>query len=218
MIQILVFAAVIIFALVRIFLEKEVTEQKIKADRLHDSIDDLFEEVNRIERSWENKMALDVFIRQSARAERYLTVYRGRKVRVIRSNGNILHGMLVGKAIEKSGISGRLKEAFPFGIPVLIFRRLDSMEVVKIPMLSIDVMDAIGASHVPGTSSMIHYAKVLGIDPDFSEAELKTAFRELSKKYHPDKHIREDEGTRKENENEFKRISEAYMVCRTRFS
>ena len=51
------------------------------------------------------------------------------------------------------------------------------------------------------------YYEILGVKKTASDAELKKAYRELAKKYHPDK----NKGN-KEAENRFKEISEAYAV------
>jgi molecular chaperone DnaJ len=51
------------------------------------------------------------------------------------------------------------------------------------------------------------YYEILGVKKTASEAELKKAYRDLAKKYHPDK----NKGN-KEAENRFKEISEAYAV------
>jgi molecular chaperone DnaJ len=51
------------------------------------------------------------------------------------------------------------------------------------------------------------YYELLGVKKTASEAELKKAYRDLAKKYHPDK----NKGN-KEAENRFKEISEAYAV------
>lgn len=54
---------------------------------------------------------------------------------------------------------------------------------------------------------MGNYYDVLGVDKGASSDEIKKAFRELSKKFHPDK----NDGS-KEAENKFKEINEAYSV------
>jgi DnaJ-class molecular chaperone len=48
------------------------------------------------------------------------------------------------------------------------------------------------------------YYKILGVDKDASQADIKKAYREKAHKHHPDK----SDG----DEDEFKRISEAYSV------
>jgi DnaJ-class molecular chaperone len=52
--------------------------------------------------------------------------------------------------------------------------------------------------------------KVLGVDRNVSQEEIKKAFRKLSKKYHPDLHLAEE--AKKENESEFKKVNEAYEI------
>ena len=51
------------------------------------------------------------------------------------------------------------------------------------------------------------YYEILGVKKGASDAELKKAYRELAKKYHPDKHKGD-----KNAESRFKEISEAYAV------
>jgi len=50
------------------------------------------------------------------------------------------------------------------------------------------------------------YYKVLGVDRDASEQEIKRAYRKLARKFHPD--VNEEEGA----EERFKEINEAYQV------
>jgi molecular chaperone DnaJ len=51
------------------------------------------------------------------------------------------------------------------------------------------------------------YYEILGVKKNASDADLKKAYRELAKKYHPDR----NKGN-KEAENQFKELSEAYAV------
>src|SRR5688500_20325723 len=52
-----------------------------------------------------------------------------------------------------------------------------------------------------------HYYEILGVKKTATESEIKKAYRDLAKKFHPDK----NKGN-KEAENKFKEISEAYAV------
>ena len=50
------------------------------------------------------------------------------------------------------------------------------------------------------------FYEILGVDKNASEAEIKSAYRKLAKKYHPD--LNKEEGAAEK----FKEISEAYEV------
>lgn len=52
------------------------------------------------------------------------------------------------------------------------------------------------------------YYKILGVDPEASDKEVKTAYRKLARKYHPDVSEQKDAG------NKFKEVAEAYEVLR----
>ena len=54
------------------------------------------------------------------------------------------------------------------------------------------------------------YFKILGVTENASQSEIKEAYRNLSKKYHPDRCPSESE--RQEYEEKFKEINEAYDV------
>jgi len=54
------------------------------------------------------------------------------------------------------------------------------------------------------------FYEVLGVDFDASPEQLKNAYRELIKAYHPDKHLHMSESFRKECEIELTKINAAY--------
>lgn len=56
------------------------------------------------------------------------------------------------------------------------------------------------------------YYGILGVGRQASENEIKSAYRKLSKKYHPDMHVNDTEEEKKKAEEKFKEIAEAYSV------
>jgi molecular chaperone DnaJ len=56
------------------------------------------------------------------------------------------------------------------------------------------------------------YYEVLGVERGVSEEELKKAFRKKASEFHPDRHPNLDEAGRKEMEERFKEVGEAYGV------
>ena len=55
--------------------------------------------------------------------------------------------------------------------------------------------------------------KVLGVSRDASEEEIKKAYRQLSRKYHPDANI--DNPNKEQAEEMFKQVQAAYMAAAT---
>lgn len=56
------------------------------------------------------------------------------------------------------------------------------------------------------------YYKLLNVSENASEKEIKNSFRKLSLKYHPDKQVNKSEAEKKEAEDQFKKINQAYQV------
>lgn len=56
------------------------------------------------------------------------------------------------------------------------------------------------------------YYSILGVAKDATAADIKKAYRNLSKKWHPDMHVNDSDDKKKEAEEKFKDINEAYAV------
>lgn len=54
------------------------------------------------------------------------------------------------------------------------------------------------------------YYQILGVDKNASEEEIKSAYRKLAMKWHPDRWVNEPDDKKKEAEEKFKEIAEAY--------
>jgi molecular chaperone DnaJ len=61
-----------------------------------------------------------------------------------------------------------------------------------------------------------NYYQILGVERNASDDDLKRAYRNLSKKYHPDLQNGKSESEKKEAEEKFKEISEAYSILSDR--
>lgn len=57
-----------------------------------------------------------------------------------------------------------------------------------------------------------NYYSVLGVSKTASASDIKKAYREMSKKWHPDMHVNDSDSKKKEAEDKFKDINEAYAV------
>ena len=57
-----------------------------------------------------------------------------------------------------------------------------------------------------------NYYEILGVDKNVTDEELKSAYRKLAKRYHPDRYVNKPEEERKAAEEKFKEIAEAYAV------
>lgn len=57
-----------------------------------------------------------------------------------------------------------------------------------------------------------NYYEVLGVQKTATDAELKSAYRNLAKKYHPDVYANKSEAEKKDAEAKFKEINHAYEV------
>lgn len=59
---------------------------------------------------------------------------------------------------------------------------------------------------------MKNYYDILGVKKTATEDEIKKAFKKLSLKYHPDRHVNDSEEEKKRSEEKFKEINEAYTA------
>ena len=56
------------------------------------------------------------------------------------------------------------------------------------------------------------YYEVLGVPKNASESDIKKAYRKAAMKYHPDKFANSSEAEKKDAEEKFKEINEAYEI------
>lgn len=57
-----------------------------------------------------------------------------------------------------------------------------------------------------------NYYKILGVDKNVGEDELKSKYKKLCLKFHPDRHAKDSEEDKKKAEESFKEVCEAYEV------
>ena len=57
-----------------------------------------------------------------------------------------------------------------------------------------------------------NYYDILGVSKDADESKIKSAYRKLCLKYHPDKLAKKSEKEKQEGEAKFKEINEAYQI------
>ena len=57
-----------------------------------------------------------------------------------------------------------------------------------------------------------NYYEILGVDKNASEDEIRSSYKKLALKYHPDRHVNDSEEEKKKAEEKFKEISEAYSI------
>ena len=91
--------------------------------------------------------------------------------------------------------------------------RIDVSEVKKIFQISDSLriksidFESIKAMFIKSTDDAY---KILEISPDSSDLEVKKAYREMAKKYHPDKIQSNDEALKKGAKEKFQRVQDAY--------
>ena len=91
--------------------------------------------------------------------------------------------------------------------------RIDVSEVKKIFQISDSLrinsidFESIKAMFIKSTDDAY---KILEVSPDSSDLEVKKAYREMAKKYHPDKIQSNDEALKKGAKEKFQRVQDAY--------
>ena len=58
----------------------------------------------------------------------------------------------------------------------------------------------------------MNYYELLGLDKNSSKADIKSAYKKLAKKYHPDVNLNKSDSEIKENSELFKKINDAYQI------
>lgn len=80
--------------------------------------------------------------------------------------------------------------------------------------LSLGDFNSIKAMFLRTADSTSNAYTILEVDKNASETEIKKAYREMVKKYHPDKLVNMDEAYRKGAEEKFRKVQEAYENIR----
>lgn len=73
--------------------------------------------------------------------------------------------------------------------------------------ISYQDFESIGAMFIESSDDAY---KILEISRDATDSQVKKAYREMAKKYHPDKVITQDEAIKKGAEEKFKKVQQAY--------
>ena len=69
--------------------------------------------------------------------------------------------------------------------------------------------------HNTTPNALVKAYAILGLQPNATAEEVKQAYRNMAKKYHPDRVITEDAAIKKGAEEKFKQVQEAYeLICK----
>ncbi len=138
-----------------------------------------------------------------------------------------LLGQIVKQDIDVRNVSSQIGQYMDYSSKLLLLQYLfgialadgqhDPSEVNLIQLISgyIGVtphdFESIKAMFIKDTDAAY---KILGIDPSSSDEEIKKAYRELAKKYHPDKVSHLGDEVRKAAEEKFTRLNAAYEAVK----
>lgn len=64
------------------------------------------------------------------------------------------------------------------------------------------------------TPALANAYQTLGISPDASDSEVKSAYKRLAMKFHPDRFATSGQETQHKAEEQFKKINEAYQIIK----
>ena len=74
--------------------------------------------------------------------------------------------------------------------------------------------EKIKRSHSANYRDARTFEEILGLQPHFTQTELKTAYKRASSRFHPDKYSHMSEAFRNEAEEEFKKVQRAYGMLK----